>query len=85
MARYVTINTPPLPLIARDNSSNFAFRRVGVQEAQESMAKAKTLMKSRMPKTEKGERLSGDDEWGDWLCCHILFREAEALLGNGQP
>jgi tetratricopeptide (TPR) repeat protein len=49
-----------------------------VEEAQESMSKARVLADEKFPKVDRGQLL--DANWPDWLRFQIIRREAEELV-----
>ena len=56
-----------------------AQKRLGqVDEAQQSLLKARVLMEEKGPKLDRGPLLGTD--WADWLRFQIVRREAEALV-----
>ena len=54
-------------------------QRLGrVEEARESMSKARVVAEEKFPKVDRGQLL--DANWPDWLRFQIQRREAEALV-----
>jgi hypothetical protein len=51
------------------------------EEAAQSLAEARQMMEAECPKIESGDI---GNTWRAWLECHIVRREAEALIGNDE-
>src|SRR5262249_61904575 len=49
-----------------------------VEEAQQSLKKARLMMEQKFPKPDRGQLLGHD--WADWLRFQIVRREAEILV-----
>jgi WD40 repeat protein/serine/threonine protein kinase len=71
---------PPQILTALDLAIEaMALQGVGkADEARRTLEQAKPLIESHVP------GIDGDWWWADWLSAHMLYREAESLLKEGQ-
>jgi eukaryotic-like serine/threonine-protein kinase len=59
-----------------------AYHRLGkAEEARAALARARALLTQKVPDPARGRPFGQD--WYEWLCGRILFREAEALLREG--
>jgi hypothetical protein len=59
-----------------------AQHRLGqAEEAAQSLAEARQMMEAQFPKIESGDI---GPNWRGWLGCHIVRREAEALIGTDE-